>query len=148
MNVREDGTSGDRIGHAAVSAYVTVGIVLRSRTVSLPPQVGRKRGQRFPADVVLDAFGVRLRDGRRDPDRDQKSENGLVPGAGLLRETSARGGEKNGSIRLARDQAFALQPLDRAIGRDVGHAQTARQIDQSGLPGLVDQLGDHLHVAM
>ena len=58
------------------------------------------------------------------------------------------GRQKNRSIGLAGDQPFALQPLDRAVGGDVRHAEPARQIGQPRFAGLVDQLRDHLDVVL
>ena len=50
--------------------------------------------------------------------------------------------------RPAGDESVALQALDGARNRDVGDAETPRQVDNTRFAGLGDQLGNDLDVIL
>ena len=85
--------------------------------------------QGFLAHVMLDPFGIGLRDERGTPNDFRNSTTISCRRARFLRELAPARGEKNRAIRQGRDKAFALQTLNRPRHRHVGDPEAAGQVD-------------------
>ena len=107
-----------------------------------------ERRQRFAADMMLDALGVRLRDRVGNANRLQELDHHFVPMTGLFREPLPRRGEEDRSIRERGDEAGAAEALQRAADGDVRDTQPSSQIDDTRLARRVDELRDHLDVVL
>ena len=66
----------------------------------------------------------------------------------LLRQAPSLARQKDRAIGLAGHEPFSLQPFEGAVCGDVRDAESPRQVGQSRLSGLVNQLGDHLDVVL
>src|SRR5436190_8085977 len=68
--------------------------------------------------------------------------------ARLLREAPPLARQKDRAVGLIGHEPFSLKTLEGAVCGDVRDAESAREVGQSRLSGLVNQLGDHLDVVL
>jgi hypothetical protein len=111
-------------------------------------QMGGERRQGLAADVMLDAFRVRLRHGAGDADCHQELDDQVVAIARLPGQLPSRRGEEDGPVGLGRDESAALETLQRPPRGDVGHADRPGDIGQPGLAPSRDEAGNELHVIL
>lgn len=104
--------------------------------------------ERFAADVVFDALGIRFGDWLRYSEGNQEFDNGFMALAGFSRQTPSIRREEDRSVRLARHEALALQAFERAVCRHMCDAQPASEIGEASLPCPGYQLGDHLDIIL
>lgn len=100
------------------------------------------------AYVVFDALGVDLGVLFRDSERAEERHDDGVTVLTLLSELAAGIREENGPVGLDADVAFALQPCQRPVDRDVSHAQAAGQVDDARLALGRGKVGDCLHIIL
>lgn len=107
-----------------------------------------KGGERFRADVVLDAFRIRLGDVVWHTKRAKEFQDQLVALTGFFSQLGAFLGKKNGAVRPAGNPAIALQTGDRADHGDMGDPQTPREVDGASLTGRGHEFGDSFDIVL
>lgn len=92
-----------------------------------------KRCERLCTDMVFDPFRVEFSCFLCDPEGTQERNNRSMAPVTFFRETSARVGQKDRSVRFTANEACALQTPQRAVDGYVSDAQPPGQISHTRL---------------
>ena len=98
--------------------------------------------------MVLDAFGVRASNRRRDPQRLEKSDDSSVPVPRLGGQLAPGFSEKNRPIGQRSHQPVSLQALDGANDGHVRDPERSREIGCTSFSVRGDQVRDGLNVVL
>ena len=98
--------------------------------------------------MVFDAFGVDFGLFARDADGEEEGEDDLVALARFGRKAPALGRQRDGFVRLRRDEVLVLQSSDDARDGDVADAHHPGEVADAGLAALFDELRNGFDVIL